>query len=114
MSFGGFHRPPDCWTWYAGADPTAIQAGQFDFETVVMHELGHVLGLGHSADPTSVMYATLGAGTANRNLTVADLNVPDADGGGSSGLHARVPRPAQPPVATAAPPTLNQNVGLMA
>jgi hypothetical protein len=103
------------WNWYAGADPTAIQAGQFDFETVVMHELGHVLGLGHSANSASVMYATLGAGTANRNLTTADLNVPDADGGGSSGLHARVPRLAPPPTAaaTAAPPTSNPNVGLM-
>jgi uncharacterized delta-60 repeat protein len=102
------------WNWYAGADPTAIQAGQFDFETVVMHELGHALGLGHSADPTSVMYATLAPGMANRNLTVADLNVPDGDGGGSSGLHARVFHSALPPAAAAAPPTLNQNFGLMA
>jgi hypothetical protein len=102
------------WNWYAGADPTAIQAGQFDFETVVMHELGHALGLGHSADPTSVMYATLAPGMANRNLTVADLNVPDGDSGGSSGLHARVIRPIPPPAAAATPPTFNQNLGLMA
>jgi hypothetical protein len=102
------------WNWYAGADPTAIQAGQFDFETVVMHELGHVLGLGHSADATSVMSATLGAGTANRNLTVADLNVPDTDGGGASGLHARVPRPVPPAPTAAAPLSLSQKVGLMA
>ena len=60
------------------------------------------------------MYATLGAGTANRNLTVADLNVPDADGGAPAGLHARVPRPAPPPPTATAPPSLNQNVGLMA
>jgi hypothetical protein len=55
------------------------------FETVVMHELGQVLGLGHRADPTSVIDATLGAGAADRNLA-----------------------------ATAAPLTLNQNLGLMA
>jgi Matrixin len=104
------------WRWYTRADPTAIQARQFDFETAVMHELGHVLGLGHSADATSIMFATLGAGAANRNLTVADLNVPDTDGGGGSGLHARVFRPAPPPTASTAqaPPTLNQNLGLMA
>jgi hypothetical protein len=104
------------WNWYAGADPATVQAGQFDFETVAMHELGHVLGLGHSADPTSVMYATLAAGTANRNLTVADLNVTDADGGSPAGLHARVPRPAPTPWTATDPtaPTLTQNVGLIA
>jgi hypothetical protein len=45
------------WSWYAGSDPTAIASGQYDFETVLIHELGHALGLGHSADATSVMYA---------------------------------------------------------
>jgi hypothetical protein len=45
---------------------------------------------------------------------VADLNVPDADGGGASGLHARVPRPAPPAPTAPAPLNLNQNVGLMA
>src|SRR5262249_6061391 len=39
------------WSWYAGADPTQVSAGQNDFETAVMHELGHVLGLGHRPTP---------------------------------------------------------------
>ncbi len=99
------------WNWYAAADPTAIQFGPFDVETVVRHKLGHALGLGHSADPTSVMYATLAPGTANRSLSVADLNIPDTDGGGP-GLHAQVAHPAPPPAAV--PPSLNPNVPLLA
>src|SRR5262249_20829281 len=63
------------WNWYAGADPTGIGPGQYDFETVVTHEFGHALGLGHSDDPASVMYDALAAGTTRRSLTTQDLNV---------------------------------------
>jgi hypothetical protein len=75
------------WSWYAGSDPTQVGAGQYDFETAVVHELGHVLGLSHSSDSTSVMYASLATGTANRALITADLNVPDSDSGPCA-LHA--------------------------
>ena len=34
------------WNWYAGADAAQIAGSQYDFQTIVTHELGHVLGLG--------------------------------------------------------------------
>jgi hypothetical protein len=77
------------WNWYAGSDPTRIAAGQYDFETAVMHELGHVLGLGHSSNTTSVMYAMLATGSTDRALTKADLSVPD-DSSGPCALQAGV------------------------
>jgi hypothetical protein len=61
------------WNYYLGDDPLAIGAGQFDFETVVMHELGHALGVGHSRDEPSAMYPYLASGTAKRTLTADDL-----------------------------------------
>ena len=32
----------------------------YDLQTVLMHEVGHALGMGHSTDPTAVMYAYYG------------------------------------------------------
>jgi hypothetical protein len=69
------------WNWYAGADPTLVGSGQYDFETTVTHELGHALGLGHSPNPGSPMYATLATATADRTLAQPDLDIPDPPSG---------------------------------
>ena len=82
------------WSWYTGADAGQIAAGQYDFQTAVTHELGHALGLGHSAVSSSVMYATLSSGMTSRALAVQDLNVAgQADG--PSALRVAVPHAAR-------------------
>jgi sugar lactone lactonase YvrE len=63
------------WNWYTGTDPSAIGASQYDFETIVTHELGHAIGLGHSGDTGSVMYAYLSPGQTRRGVTTQDLSV---------------------------------------
>jgi hypothetical protein len=68
------------WNWFTGADPGAIGADAYDFETIVMHELGHALGLGHSGDTGSVMYAYLAPGETRRAATAQDLSVLDSGG----------------------------------
>ena len=72
------------WDWYTAADAGLIAADQYDFQTILTHEVGHALGLGHSAVSTSVMYATLSSGATSRALAAQDLNVADTDGGPSA------------------------------
>jgi hypothetical protein len=76
------------WDWYEGVDPLAIGGNQYDFQTLVTHELGHALGLGHAGSPTSAMYPLLAKGTTLRLLTVADLNIPDQPEGAEPMLAA--------------------------
>ena len=48
--------------------PGAPSSGQADFETVLLHELGHACGLGHVIDRGDVMHYSVRTGTQNRSL----------------------------------------------
>jgi hypothetical protein len=51
----------------------APTSGQFDFETVALHELGHAHSLGHVINPTDPMHYAIGYGAVNRTLSVLDI-----------------------------------------
>lgn len=55
-------------TWSVGA---AVSA--FDVETVALHEIGHILGLGHTNVPGSVMFPSVSSNFTLRTLTADDL-----------------------------------------
>ncbi|MFT3879448.1 MAG: matrixin family metalloprotease [Gemmatales bacterium] len=76
------------WNWYTGASSNNVAGGQYDFQTVVTHELGHALGLGHSADAASAMHGTLATGVAHRQMTTQDLSIADVDDVPVHALHA--------------------------
>jgi hypothetical protein len=93
--------------WYDGSDLTQIGAGQYDFQTVMSHELGHALGFGGSVDPTSPMVETLPAGTTHRMMSAADLNLVEVPEGAD-------PERAAPIAPTVTTQAMRRSAGRMA
>jgi vacuolar-type H+-ATPase catalytic subunit A/Vma1 len=66
----------------------------YDFLTVMLHEVGHSLGLGHSEVTSSVMAFYTDRGGALRTLTSDDIAGIQAIYGPGGGDTAPVPEPA--------------------
>lgn len=86
---------PD-WNWTTGNSGIVI-----DLQSVVTHEFGHALGLGHSADPTAIMYASYGTGQNKRDPRADDIAAITAIYGTSAGTPTATPSPS--PTATSTP-----------
>ena len=57
--------------WYFGASGEVFDSGEYDFETVALHELGHGHQLGHVINPSNVMHYSV---VNNSSNTVLDAN----------------------------------------
>nr|GEX37948.1 metallopeptidase, catalytic domain-containing protein [Tanacetum cinerariifolium] len=57
-------------TWSLGPGPVP---NVIDFKSVALHEIGHLLGLGHSQYRDAVMFDTINRGTVKDKLTLDDI-----------------------------------------
>lgn len=60
----------DDYDWYYGDGLPG--ASQFDFETVMLHEIGHTTQLGHVINANEVMHFAVGPGQQKRSLSFID------------------------------------------
>lgn len=58
-------------TWQFG--PAVPTASQYDFESVALHEMGHLHGLGHIINPLGVMHYSLANGVTSRVISTDDI-----------------------------------------
>ncbi|KAK9277595.1 hypothetical protein L1049_007140 [Liquidambar formosana] len=69
---GRFHLDGDE-NWVVGDISTATETTAIDLESVAVHEIGHLLGLGHSSVEDSIMFPTISSGT--RKVALADDDI---------------------------------------
>lgn len=72
---GHSFSPDDGRSHYDASEDWSDDPGQnqMDLNSVVLHEIGHLLGLAHTSDETAVMYPTIGPGMRKRELQQDDI-----------------------------------------
>ncbi|KAH0973015.1 hypothetical protein GBA52_025171 [Prunus armeniaca] len=48
-------------------------SGAYDFETIALHEIGHLLGLGHSSVQEAIMFPSVRSGVTQQSLHGDDI-----------------------------------------
>ncbi|KAJ1258802.1 hypothetical protein BS78_10G102600 [Paspalum vaginatum] len=81
--------------WVATGDvSTASSDVAVDLESVAVHEIGHLLGLGHSAEPEAIMYPTITSRTRKVDLASDDVVGIQSLYGGNPNFKGVTPAPA--------------------
>lgn len=82
---GHFHLDGDE-SWVVSGDLRTAPAAAIDLESVAVHEIGHLLGLGHSSVEESIMFPTITSRTRKVDLAADDVaGVQELYGGNPNG-----------------------------